>query len=189
MAALVVAAQAMTVSQDEAAEVPAELRPIVPGGSWFDDMALERLRTRHRHLKEIGGSTTEEDPEEKFIMARLKDPELKVIEKEPEPNEPPRAALKAEDTREALRSFMRQHKERGGDGGGSHGPAQSSREFMEIYERELQKFFKNFMSVMLQAEIGGVSIENRSEEERKEVEGLAGAQHSDHTEFNAVATP
>ena len=32
---------------------------------------------------------------------------------------------------------------------------------MEIYERELQKFFKNFMSVMLQAEIGGGECERR----------------------------
>ena len=57
---MVVAAQAMTVSQKEEADLPPELKPIVPGGSWFDDMALERLRSRRRHIKEIGGERERE---------------------------------------------------------------------------------------------------------------------------------
>lgn len=45
----------------------------------------------------------------------------------------------------------------------------------------------NYSSLSLR--LPAVSIENRSEEERKEAEGLAGSQHGGHTESNAVATP
>lgn len=51
---LVVVATSMTVSMKEAAELPEELKPIVPGGSWFDDMAVERLRKKHEELRELG---------------------------------------------------------------------------------------------------------------------------------------
>ncbi|XP_063851375.1 uncharacterized protein LOC135094856 [Scylla paramamosain] len=188
VAAVVVAAGAMTVTQTEEGALPPELKPIVPGGSWFDDMALERLRSKHRHVKELGGSTDEEDPEEMFIMARLRDPEITLIRTDSEGKEPQKKGLKTQDTREALRSFMRQHTERRGDEGSdgeaapdSPDPSHTmSKEFMEIYKRELQKFINNFMSVMLQAEIGGVSIENRSEE--KESQAV-------RTEANIVATP
>lgn len=38
---------------------------------------------------------------------------------------------------------------------GSGPEVAASKEFMEVYERELKKFFSNFMSAMLQAEVGG----------------------------------
>ncbi|KAK4294703.1 hypothetical protein Pmani_032689 [Petrolisthes manimaculis] len=214
----------------EAAHLPDELKPIVPGGSWFDDMAIKRLRIRHKELKESGRPEGEEDSEEMFIMAKLKDPEMTSLlpqqqqqqqhqqatsdntqhqhqhshhqatpdQQQPTPSPSSTtttttpsavaAAFKTQDTREALRSFLR-HRTQGGtttttnrhninhhnSHPTSNDPISSSssssssddtttKEFMEVYERELHSFFEKFMSAMLQAEIGGVSIENRSEE-------------------------
>ena len=44
----------MTISDGEDAQLPDELKPIVRGGSWFDDTAIERLKTKHQKLKESG---------------------------------------------------------------------------------------------------------------------------------------
>ncbi|XP_042858535.1 uncharacterized protein LOC122244638 [Penaeus japonicus] len=200
LAAVVAVAASMTVSMKEAAELPEELKPIVPGGSWFDDMAVERLRKKHEELKELGRLDSHEhtdDDEEMFIMARLgshqvvKLPEGEVAAEKLHGHHHHHDHLSSQNTREAMRSFLRQHAfqkkkveplpehDIESTETGSGPEAAASKEFMEVYERELKKFFKNFMSAMLQAEVGGVRIENRSEEEKEGINGRP----------NAVASP
>ncbi|XP_071523428.1 uncharacterized protein [Panulirus ornatus] len=197
LAAVVGGGSSMTVSLDGSDELPPELKPIVPGGSWYDDMAIKRLREKHKELKELGhlhSHEHEDDPEEMFIMARLKNPEIKLLPESIEVSTPIRPAPKTQNTREALRSFLRHHTRHGehdeDEDNGDGKPRVSvttSTEFMEVYEKELQKFFKNFMSAMLQAEIGGVSIENHSEEERKDTEVFPINPSGDQA--NVVVTP
>ncbi|XP_063601963.1 uncharacterized protein LOC134778076 [Penaeus indicus] len=201
LAGLVAMATSMTVSMKEAAELPEELKPIVPGGSWFDDMAVERLRKKHEELRELGHLESHEhsdDDEEMFIMAKLGSHQVVKL-----PEEEREAAEKLHDhhqhhdhpatqnTREAMRSFLRQHTfqkkkiaslhehDHEDSEAGSGPEVAASKEFMEVYERELKKFFSNFMSAMLQAEVGGVRIENRSEEDKDSLTGRP----------NAVASP
>lgn len=47
----------VTVTQTEVEDLPDELKPIKAGGSWFDDMAVERLRQKHKELKDRGEYT------------------------------------------------------------------------------------------------------------------------------------
>ncbi|XP_037803839.1 uncharacterized protein LOC119598263 [Penaeus monodon] len=197
---LVVVATSMTVSMKEAAELPEELKPIVPGGSWFDDMAVERLRKKHEELRELGRLESHEhsdDDEEMFIMARLgshqvvKLPEGEEAAEKLHDHHHHHEDLASQNTRDAMRSFLRQHSfqkkkiaplhEHGHEDAeaGSGPEVAASKEFMEVYERELKKFFSNFMSAMLQAEVGGVRIENRSEEDKDSFNGRP----------NAVASP
>ena len=44
----------MTIGDEEIDELPDELKPIVRGGSWFDDVAEERLKRKHQKLKDSG---------------------------------------------------------------------------------------------------------------------------------------
>ncbi|XP_042235524.1 uncharacterized protein LOC121875158 [Homarus americanus] len=168
----------MTVMKGEGAALPDELKPIVEGGSFFDDMAIKRLRQKHKELKEIGQLHPHEhvaDPEEQFIMARLRDPDFTLVElDQSEEDVPSRPSSRVQSTREVMRSFLRHHTHHDDsesedlDNSRPRTSVTTSREFMDVYKKELEKFFNNFMSSMLQAEIGGVSIENRSEEERRE---------------------
>ncbi|XP_053630021.1 uncharacterized protein [Cherax quadricarinatus] len=197
----------MTVSQQEASDLPRELQPIVRGGSFFDDMAVERLRSIHKELRDLGQLEThdhDDHPEEVFIMAKLRDPDSSMVdldvkrqqEEEEEEKEAATAQAGVQSTREAMRSFLRQQtlqRQRQVlegeelEEGQPRGTVNTSKEFMDIYEKELESFFKNFMSAMLQAEIGGVSIENRSEEDRKYPETFPSNPAGDRT--NTVVSP
>lgn len=186
--ALATGCWAMTVSLKEADALPAELRPIMPGGSWFDDMAVKRLHMKHHELKELGkleGHKHEDDAEEMFIMSKLSgSPHMHSIPEVGTPVTLPTPAHQKQDTREIMKSFIRsqthqsselrdlehshEHDDEDKDEHSSH-DGSSSHEFMEIYERELEKFFENFMSAMLQAEVGGVSIETREDDRPNDV--------------------
>ncbi|XP_068233911.1 uncharacterized protein [Palaemon carinicauda] len=178
---------AMTVGLKEGEELPEELKPIMPGGSWFDDMAVKRLQRKHHDLKELGkldGHKHDEDAEEMFIMSKLgaNHPMVTI----PEVEAPGAFPIDGkQDTREVMRNFLRHHthqshelrdrdhdseehehdEERDNERPKIQRP--SSHEFMTVYERELDNFFKNFMSAMLQAEVHGVSIETRSDDDER----------------------
>nr|XP_045590921.1 uncharacterized protein LOC123752951 [Procambarus clarkii] len=202
VAAAVQEGAAMTVSQKEADALPKELRPIVRGGSWFDDMALVRLRKMHQDLRNLGEQLThdhEDHPEEQFIMARLRNPDMTYVEvdlkaqeeeerKEGEQEQQEQPQVVVQSTREAMRNFLRHHTyqrefegEEDLEDDQSKVSVTTSSEFMDKYEKELEGFFRNFMSAMLQAEIGGVSIENHSEEEEEEDRTLPSNTSEDRT--------
>ncbi|XP_064096703.1 uncharacterized protein LOC135208446 isoform X1 [Macrobrachium nipponense] len=177
----------MTVGLKEGEDLPEELKPIMPGGSWFDDMAVKRLQRKHHDLKEHGkleGHKHEEDAEEMFIMSKLgaSHPMVSI----PEVGAPVTIPIDGkQDTREVMRNFLRQHthhshelrekihsSEEHDDDDGRPKAHRTSHEFMVVYERELENFFKNFMSAMLQAEVRGVSIETRSDDDADRPNGV-----------------
>ncbi|XP_076068472.1 uncharacterized protein LOC143040906 [Oratosquilla oratoria] len=248
LAATVGGAACMTVTLKEADQLPEELRPIVPGGSWFTDMAMSKLHKKHENLRQQGRMDSHEhsdDSEEVFMLAKLRGIDMTSdglpvgepvhVDSHEDLVHSSRAFSSAhhlsredddddddddtdddhhdhddhvhvfdhdhdhdhddhevhddhhndhdafhrflKDSPIHLRKVMETHgrSDDDGDHEDHHEEEEMSavtKEFLEVYERELESFFDRFMKATLQAEIGGVRIESTASGESEENQAI-----------------